>query len=92
MNLIDRPPVDWSKPVRFNTGEVCAVERVMGYVMVTFGEIPAALKEFVEAKHFKDSCVVYEDDGSIVGNTDLPVWVENVERDEHPMEALIGTF
>lgn len=96
--MIDRPPVDWSQPVQWNTGEPCTAERVSGFILIhlTENKVPPALYGFMRRKHFKDTLVVHEDDGTVmVSLADYPIpdtWVENVGRAAHPMEAMLATF
>lgn len=92
--MFDKPTPDWTKPVRFNTGEPVQAERVSSHILITFdpNNYPPALEPVLATKHFKDTFVVYEDDGTIVGHDHAPIWVENTTRTVHPMEAIYGSF
>ena len=82
MNLITRPRIDWSKPIRWNTGEpIAGHERVMGHIIleVTPDTIPESLKELMDSKHFKDAMVVTEYYGHPVGYDGDDTWVENTD-------------
>jgi hypothetical protein len=93
--LIDRAPIDWSKPVQFNDGTPCIAERVSGFIVITFDEDhpPAGLPiPHQDLRHFRDSMVCYEDDGAIYGFEDATLRVENVDRPAHPLDDIFATF
>lgn len=90
--MLDRPDIDWTKPVQWNSGEPCTAERVDGFILITLDQRPNAIRDFMRLKHFQDSLVVYEDDGTVVSDPPIEAWVENVERPSHAMESIIGTF
>ncbi len=84
VSILTRSRVDWSKPIRWNTGEpISGHERIMGHVVleVTPDTIPESLKELMDSKHFKDAMVVTEDYGYPAGYDGHDTWVENEEND-----------
>ncbi len=94
--ILDRTPIDWSKPVRWNTGEPATAERVSGFILVTLGETyPRAIDAIMQRKHFKDSIVVHEDTGIPcvgLGEYAPDAWLENVEVNACPWRELEGSF
>lgn len=95
--MLERPPIDWSQPVHWNTGDpVEAVERYSGHIIIMLGATyPKELEPLMDLKHFKDSLVVYEDTGEPLAPADIHspnCWIENVNVTPHPIEAIAGTF
>jgi hypothetical protein len=95
--LLERPPVDWKRPVQWMNGDPCTAERVSGFILITLDErYPKEIEEIMAQKHFKDSLVVHEDTGvpvTTLAQYAPDAWVENIERAElRPWEEHVGTF
>lgn len=93
--LLERPPIDWTQPIQWNTGEPAQAERSYGYVIITFDEdhpCPEQIEPWLQQKHFKDSLIVYEDTGYCMGWECYDAWIENVNATPHPLAALEGAF
>lgn len=96
IELLERPPIDWSRPVEWNTGEPAIAERVSGFILITIGDVyPRAIDAIMQRKHFQDTIVVHEDTGVPcvgLGEYAPDAWIQNVERIAHPIEAIFATF
>ena len=93
--MLERPPINWSQPIRWNTGEPAQAEWEWGHVLINFDEdhpAPKDLLPWIATKCFKDSVVVYQDTGYCMGWECYDTWIENVAVEPHPIAAIAGTF
>lgn len=94
-DILERPPIDWSQPVRWNTGEACTAERASGFILITLTDVPMALTGHLARRHFQDTVVVHEDSGvpvTTLAEYAPDCWVENVIRQRHHIEDFVGMF
>lgn len=94
--MLERPPIDWSRPIQWMNGDPATAESVQGFKVVHLGErYPKEIKALMQARHFKDTIVVHEDTGAPMDPlSPVPpiAWVENIDVQRHPIEELEGMF
>lgn len=93
---LEKPKIDWAKPVQWMNGDPCTAEHVDGFIIVTLQDsYPPEILDLLTNMHFKGQLVVHEDTGvpmTGLGNYAPNAWVENVEKQLSPWHEIEGIF
>lgn len=99
--MLEPPPIDWTKPVQWNTGEECRVDPVHDlddrFILIGLGKrYPSSIYNLAQRKSDqREAVVVHADTGvpvTTLAEYAPDAWIENVEKEVSPWEEIAGTF